>query len=135
MPKPKTPLLSVDCIVFDRDDRLLLIKRGNAPFKGRYALPGGFVDIGETVEAAALRELKEETGIDGKIIRLVGIYSDPKRDPRGHTVSAAFLIKPRSTRAVGGDDAASAEFVSDWRGQKLAFDHSVILADAIKALR
>lgn len=133
MPKPKTPLLSVDCIVFDRDDRLLLIKRANPPFKGRYALPGGFVDIGETVEDAALRELKEETGIDGKVIRLVGVYSDPKRDPRGHTVSAAFLIKPRSTKVVGGDDAASAEFVRDWRELKLAFDHSDILADALKA--
>lgn len=135
MPKPKTPLLSVDCIVFDRNDRLLLIKRGNPPFKGRYALPGGFVDIGETVEDAALRELKEETGIDGKVIRLVGVYSDPKRDPRGHTVSAAFLIKPRSTKVVGGDDAASAEFVSNWRALKLAFDHGSILADALKAAR
>lgn len=133
MPKPKTPLLSVDCIVFDRNDRWLLIKRGNPPFKGRYALPGGFVDIGETVEDAALRELKEETGIDGKVIRLVGVYSDPKRDPRGHTVSAAFLIKPRSTKVVGGDDAASAEFVSNWSEAKLAFDHGKILADALRA--
>ena len=133
MPKPKTPLLSVDCIVFDRDDRLLLIKRGNPPFKGRYALPGGFVDVGETVEDAALRELREETGIDGKVLRLIGVYSDPKRDPRGHTVSAAFLIKPRSAKVVSGDDAASAEFVSDWRELKLAFDHGKILADALKA--
>lgn len=132
MPKPKTPLLSVDCIVFDRDDRLLLIRRGNPPFKGRYALPGGFVDVGETVEDAALRELKEETGVDGKVIRLVGVYSDPKRDPRGHTVSAAFLIKPRSTKVVGGDDAASAQFVGNWRELKLAFDHGSILADALK---
>lgn len=132
MPKPKTPLLTVDCVVFDRKDRLLLIKRGHPPFKGSYALPGGFVDIGETVEAAALRELKEETGIEGKIISLIGVYSDPKRDPRGHSVSAAFLIRPKSTKAVGGDDAESAEFVADWRELKLAFDHGKILKDALE---
>lgn len=132
MAKPKTPLLTVDCVVFDRADRLLLIERGDPPFKGRYALPGGFVDVGETVEAAALRELKEETGIDGKIARLIGVYSDPKRDPRRHTASAAFLIRPRSTRVQQGSDAVSAAFVQDWRGLKLAFDHNQILADALE---
>lgn len=130
--KPKTPLLTVDCVVFDRADRLLLIKRGNPPFKGKYALPGGFVDVGETVEQAALRELEEETGLTGSIIKLIGVYSDPKRDPRGHTASAAFLIRPRGTKVVGGDDAADAAFVADWRGAKLAFDHNRILADALK---
>ena len=130
---PKTPLLTVDCVVFDRAGRLLLIRRANPPFKGRYALPGGFVDIGETVEAAALRELEEETGIEGKIIRPIGVYSNPKRDPRGHTVSAAFLVRPRSTKVVGGDDAASAAFVENWQSQKLAFDHNQIVADALKA--
>lgn len=126
--RPKTPLLTVDCIVLDRAGRLLLIKRGKAPFKGQYALPGGFVDIGETVEAAALRELKEETGIEGKIVRLLGVYSDPQRDPRGHTVSVAFLVRPRSTRVLAGDDAASAEWVAEWKGLKLAFDHGEIAA-------
>jgi 8-oxo-dGTP diphosphatase len=129
---PKTPLLSADCVVFDRAGRLLLIKRKDAPFKGRHALPGGFVEIGETVEQAALRELKEETGVEGKIVRLIGVYSDPKRDPRGHVVSAAFLVRPKSARAIAGDDAASAQFVSDWRVLKLAFDHSRIVADALK---
>lgn len=132
MAKPKTPLLTVDCVVFDRDGRLLLIKRGHPPFKGKYALPGGFVDVGETVEQAALRELKEETGIEGKIVRLIGVYSDPKRDPRAHSVSAAFLIKPRSTNARGGDDAQSAEFVAEWRALKLAFDHNHIMSDATR---
>lgn len=130
MAKPKTPLLTVDCVVFDREGRLLLIKRGHPPFKGKYALPGGFVDIGETVEQAALRELKEETGIEGKIVRLIGVYSDPKRDPRAHSVSAAFLIKPRSTKAKSGDDAESATFVENWKSLKLAFDHNKILVDA-----
>lgn len=130
MAKPKTPKLTADCVVFDRDGRLLLIRRRHAPFKDRYALPGGFVEIGETVEAAALRELREETGIEGRIVRLIGVYSDPKRDPRGHTVSTAFLIRPRSTKVQGGDDAESAAFVADWRGLKLAFDHNAIVADA-----
>lgn len=132
MSKPKTPLLTADCVVFDRNGRLLLIRRKNPPFKGKHALPGGFVDIGETIEQAALRELKEETGIDGKIIRMIGVYSEPKRDPRGHTVSAAFLIRPRSTKVQGGDDAEAAEFVTDWRKLKLAFDHNTILKDALK---
>jgi len=129
---PKTPLLTVDCVVFDRAGRLLLIKRAHPPFKGKYALPGGFVDVGETVEAAALRELKEETGVGGKVVRLIGVYSDPKRDPRGHTVSCAFLVRPRSTRVLGGDDAASAEWVADWRSAKLAFDHNTIARAAIR---
>ena len=130
--KPKTPLLTVDCVVFDESERLLLIRRAKPPFKGRYALPGGFVDIGETVEDAALRELHEETGIEGKIIRLIGVYSDPKRDPREHSVSCAYLIRPRSTKVSGGDDAASAAFIEDWKKQELAFDHNQIVADALK---
>lgn len=130
--KPKTPLLTADCVVFDRAGRLLLIKRKHTPFKGQYALPGGFVDIGETVEEAALRELDEETGIGGKIISLIGVYSNPKRDPRGHTVSTAFLIRPSSSKVAGGDDAESAEFVTEWKSLKLAFDHNKILADALK---
>lgn len=131
--KPQSPALTADCVVFDRAGRLLLIKRAKPPFKGFYALPGGFVDVGETVEAAALRELKEETGLDGKIERLIGVYSEPKRDPRGHTVSVAFLIRVRSTKAIGGDDADSAEFVEGWREQKLAFDHHKIVAAAVAA--
>src|SRR5262249_4069327 len=130
----KIPALTADCVVFDRAGRLLLIRRAKAPFKGACALPGGFVEYGETIEAGALRELKEETGIDGKIIRLVGIYSDPKRDPRGHTVSTAFLVRPRSTKVIGGDDASEAAFVADWRKVKLAFDHAKIIADALKLM-
>lgn len=130
--KPKTPLLTVDCVVFDRAGRLLLIKRANPPFKGVYALPGGFVDVGETVEQAALRELHEETGIAGKSVKLIGVYSDPKRDPRGHSVSCAFLVRPKLMHVSGGDDAASAAFVSNWKKAKLAFDHNAILADALK---
>lgn len=129
--QPRTPLLTVDCVVFDKTGRLLLIKRGNPPFKGQYALPGGFVDVGETVEAAALRELKEETGVDGEIVRLIGVYSDPDRDPRGHTVSVSFLVRSEMTEAISGDDAAEAHFVADWRALDLAFDHGRIVSDAL----
>jgi len=129
---PRTPLLSADRVVFDCIGRLLLIKRANPPFRGKYALPGGLVEIGETVEDAALRELHEETGIEGKIIALVGVYSDPKRDPRGHTVSTTFLVRPKSTKVEGGDDAASARFVEEWQDLELAFDHNRIVADAVK---
>lgn len=132
---PKSPALTADCVVFDRDGRLLLVRRKNPPFKGKYALPGGFVEIGETVEAAALRELREETGIEGKIIQLIGVYSNPKRDPRGHTVSTAFLVRPKSIKVRGGDDAASAEFVAAWKALKLAFDHNAILADALRVVK
>jgi ADP-ribose pyrophosphatase YjhB (NUDIX family) len=76
---PRIPALTVDCVVIDAERRLLLIRRGNPPFKGRYALPGGFVDVGETVEDACRRELMEETGVKAGRLELVGVYSDPKR--------------------------------------------------------
>lgn len=128
------PWLSVDCVVFDDEDRLLLIRRRNPPFQGGYALPGGFVDAGETVEAAALRELREETGLSGTILRLVGVYSDPKRDPRHHTVSVAYLVHVAAPdKLVPGDDAAAAEFVSAWKTVSLAFDHRKIVEDATRS--
>ena len=89
---PATPALITDCVVFDPHKRVLLVRRKNDPFAGCYALPGGFVNIGETVEAACHREVREETGlaIDERRLRLVGVYSDPGRDPRGHSVSVAY---------------------------------------------
>jgi 8-oxo-dGTP diphosphatase len=134
MPKPVTPLLTVDCVIFDAQDRLLLIRRAHEPFMDRHALPGGFVDVGETVEAAALRELKEETGVDGRIERLIGVYSDPGRDPRGHTVSVAFLMNAPGAKPQAGDDAAAAAFMADWRELSYAFDHAQIIADARKLM-
>ncbi len=134
MSKPVTPSLTVDCVVFDAHDRLLLIRRKHEPFTDRHALPGGFVDVGETVETAALRELKEETGVEGRIVRLVGVYSDPNRDPRGHTVSAAFLVAADGAIPHAGDDAAAAAFMADWRELSYAFDHAQIIADARKLM-
>ncbi len=130
MPPPKTPLLTVDCVVLNPRGEVLLIQRKNEPFKGHYALPGGFVDIGETVEDACRRELLEETGVKAGRLKLVGVYSDPNRDPRGHTASVVFLTRVRSTKLEAGDDAASAQWVANWRRLPLAFDHAKILADA-----
>ncbi|MEM7398474.1 MAG: NUDIX hydrolase [Pseudomonadota bacterium] len=130
---PPTPALTVDCVVFDPQGRVLLIRRGNEPFKGRYALPGGFVDVGESVEDGCRRELREETNLEVGDLLLIGVYADPDRDPRGHTVSVAYLAQlttPADPRA--GDDAAAAEWVEDWRAQHLAFDHAQVLEDAVK---
>lgn len=131
---PKTPSLTVDCVVFDAHDRLLLIRRAHEPFMDRYALPGGFVDVGETVEAAALRELGEETGVGGRVEKLVGVYSDPGRDPRGHNVSVAFLVSHTGDAPHAGDDAAAAAFMANWRDLNYAFDHALIIADARKLM-
>ena len=132
VPMHKQPALAADCVVFDKAGRLLLIRRKNPPFQGRYALPGGFVEYGERMEEAALRELREETGIAGRLVRLVGVYSRPDRDPRGHCVSAVYLIDPQGAEPVAGDDAAEAEYVADYRSLELAFDHNEIVADALR---
>lgn len=134
MPKPQTPLLTVDAVIIYQNSNIILIKRKNPPFQGEYALPGGFVDIGETVEHACIREAKEETNINVKITNLLGVYSDPKRDPRGHTVSIAFLCEPRTDHEnpQAQDDAADLDVVpfKNLPNIKLAFDHMNIVKDA-----
>jgi 8-oxo-dGTP diphosphatase len=134
MPFPATPALTTDCVVFDARGYVLLIRRKYDPFKGAYALPGGFVNVGETVENGCRRELKEETGLEVGALRLVGVYSDPDRDPRGHTCSIAYLAQVGRLEPRAGDDAAAAEWVADWRAEKLAFDHAQILGDAERLL-
>lgn len=128
------PAMTVD-IVARHAGRLLLIQRANDPFAGRWALPGGFVDEGETVEAAAVRELREETGLEvaEADLRLVGVFSAPGRDPRGWMISAAFAIDlPAEPAAVAGDDAAEAElFAEDALPRPLAFDHDEIVDRAL----
>jgi 8-oxo-dGTP diphosphatase len=136
MALPKTPTLTTDCVIFDPEGRVLLIRRGHPPFVGDYALPGGFVEIGETVEQACRREALEETGIKVDVLRLVGVYSDPARDPRGHTVSTAYAtILSRAIPPRAGSDAAGAEWIDDWRSVELAFDHAQIVRDAEALLR
>jgi 8-oxo-dGTP diphosphatase len=134
MPRPRTPLLATDCVAIDGKGRVLLIRRGHPPFKGRHALPGGFVDIGETVEDACRRELMEETGVEAHTLELVGVYSDPRRDPRNHTCAVVFLTRLRRAKPRAGDDAVAAEWVEDWRKLELAFDHARILRDAERLL-
>jgi len=132
---PKTPALTTDCVAVDARGRVLLIRRGNPPFTGRYALPGGFVEVGETVEDACRRELMEETGVKAGRLELIGVYSDPGRDPRGHTCSVAFRTRVARATPKAGDDAAAAEWVSDWTKVELAFDHARILGDAGRLMR
>ncbi|MFX1385278.1 MAG: NUDIX domain-containing protein [Promethearchaeota archaeon] len=135
MPKPVTPLLTVDAVILvNNKSALVLIRRRNPPFQGMLALPGGFVDIGESVEEACIREAYEETNINVKIIKLIGVFSDPKRDPRGHNVSIAFLCEPRTKneKPKAKDDAAALEIVvlSKILSLKLAFDHIKIIEKA-----
>jgi 8-oxo-dGTP diphosphatase len=123
--------LAVDAL-WIRERRVLLVRRGRPPFRGEWALPGGFVEVGETVERAVVRELREETGLTGRPGRLVGVYSDPARDPRHHTVSVVFEIVGRGGAPKGGDDAAFAAWVPLSPRPALAFDHGRILADALR---
>jgi 8-oxo-dGTP diphosphatase len=129
---PRNPSLAVDCVVFDPAGRLLLIRRKNPPFQGQCALPGGYVDYGESTEHAAARELKEETGLVATSVALIGVYSNPQRDPRGHVVSIAYRIETAGHDPHAGDDAAAAAFVAGWEDLDLAFDHNTIVADAVR---
>lgn len=129
----EVPTLATDAILIE-DGQLLLIRRGNDPEAGAWALPGGFVEVGETVEAACVRELAEETGIKAEIVELVGVYSDPDRDPRGHIISTPFVVRrtPASEDAepAGADDAAEAGFFDLVDLPELAFDHAEIVGEA-----
>ncbi len=124
------PRLTVDAVV-ERRGRLLLVRRRSAPFQGSWALPGGFVGRGERLEEAVLRELLEETGLEGRLLGIVGAYSRPDRDPRGHTVSVVYAVAPVRGRARGGDDAAEAAWHRMDRLPELAFDHPEVVADYV----
>ena len=130
MPTPVTPLLTVDIIIemVDRDDRPIVLIERRYPPHG-WALPGGFVDVGETLEQAAVREAMEETCLEVKLSRLLGCYSDPDRDPRGHTVSAVY-IGEASGKPRAEDDAKTVKLYNlNELPEDLAFDHAKILAD------
>ncbi len=129
MAEPETPKLMVD-VVIPSEEGVVLICRGGEPFEGHWALPGGFVEVGETVHEAAVREVAEETGLAVEVSRLVGVYSQPDRDPRGHNVSVAFLARVLGGQMQAASDAAEVE-VLDPDTVELAFDHRRIISDAM----
>nr|MDO8044594.1 NUDIX hydrolase [Candidatus Baldrarchaeota archaeon] len=128
----KTPTLTVDAIIKTNDDKVVLVKRKNPPYKGWWALPGGIVEYGETVEEAVKREVKEETGLEVEIEKLVNVYSDPNRDPRGHFISICFLCRRIGGTLEAATDAAEVSVfpLKEVRNLKLAFDHKKMLKDA-----
>jgi len=129
------PAVTTDIVVLaDREAGLsvLLIRRKGEPFAGQWALPGGFLDQGETLPACAARELKEETGLVAPHLTLVGAYGDPGRDPRGWTVSVAWLARVSAdVSPVAGDDAAEVGWFAIDALPELAFDHGRIVAEAL----
>jgi len=128
----KKPTLTVDAIIKTNDDKIVLVKRKNPPYKGWWALPGGIVEYGETVEEAVKREVKEETGLEVEIEKLVNVYSDPNRDPRGHFISICFLCRRIGGTLEAATDAAKVSVfpLKEVRNLKLAFDHKKMLKDA-----
>lgn len=133
MARPKTPALTADVIIelVDRPGHpIVLIERAHPP--SGWALPGGFVDLGETVEQAAVREVQEETGLQVRLKTLLGIYSDPGRDRRGHTVSAVYVGQSTGTPAAGDDAGGVGVFESGMFPSPLAFDHGLILQDYLR---
>ncbi|MFZ8785922.1 NUDIX domain-containing protein [Thermocrinis sp.] len=133
--EPKTPYLAVDGVVRlwegERFKGIVLVERRYEPLG--YALPGGFVEVGETVEKAVLREVKEETGLDAQIVKLLGVYSEPNRDPRFHVVSVVFVLDAYG-EPKGGDDAKKAVVfpIEDLPFDKIVFDHAKILKDFLR---
>lgn len=135
------PSLTVDVVAFTKhDDRLhvLLVKRANEPFAGKWALPGGYVDMDESLEAAARRELKEETGVKDAQLEQLYAYGDPDRDPRERTITVAYfgLIPAAALPSEdGGSDAEQARWFPEDELPELAFDHDQIVGDALKKLQ
>jgi len=132
-PRPQTPLLTVDVLVHLPGQGIVLVQRKNPPHG--WALPGGFVDLGESCEAAALREAREETGLEVELTALLGVYSDPARDPRGHTASAVYTALALDPgQLMAGDDAAQAAVFPLDALPPLAFDHARIVHDYVTRL-
>jgi 8-oxo-dGTP diphosphatase len=125
---------AVDAII-EKNGKVLLVKRNFPPFRGKYAIPGGIVEYGETVEAAVVREVREETGLEVEVQEILGVYSDPKRDPTRRLIAVAFIVK-----IIGGRLKQKSLEIQDVRWfnlkeisrKKLAFDHAKILRDYMK---
>jgi len=129
------PAVTADSIVITKEvePKVLLIERGDEPFKGCWAFPGGFMNMDETTEQCAIRELEEETGLKVNEVHQIGAYSKVDRDPRGRTVTVAYLAIVAAPMAVNGqDDAAKAQWFPLTALPELAFDHDEIMRDAVK---
>lgn len=132
------PSVTTDCVIFGFDDvklKVLLVERGMAPYKGRWAFPGGFLNMDESAEEGALRELKEETGLEGAYIRQFHTFSAPQRDPRERVITIAYYALVKMQEVKGGDDASDARWFALDEMPPLAFDHDQILRKAEKTLR
>lgn len=130
--------MTADCVVFSREETglsVLLIERVNEPFKGCWAFPGGFMDMDEDAEACAIRELKEETGLEIRSMKQVGAFTEVNRDPRGRTVSIAFYAVIEKSEVKGSDDAAQARWFPIDSVPPLAFDHEEILRMALEEIK
>ena len=130
------PAVTADCVVMTNEPqpKVLLIQRGADPYKGAWALPGGFMNMDETTEQCAIRELEEETGLKVAKVHQIGAYSKVDRDPRGRTITVAYLaIIDSPENVIGQDDAAKAEWFPITELPHLAFDHYDIMKDAITA--
>lgn len=124
--KYDNPSPTADCIIYDEEKGVVLIERNNEPHG--LALPGGFVNTGETVEHAAIREMKEETGLDIELLGIIGVYSRPDRDPRFHTMTVTYVAKPKDiSQLMAGDDASNAHFRKLEDIPHLCFDHDEAL--------
>ncbi|MDQ4015208.1 MAG: NUDIX hydrolase [Thermoproteota archaeon] len=139
----KNPVPAVDFLIAkDHNSKILLVRRQSDPFKGILSVPGGFINEGETAENAMTREAKEETSLVVEPIAILGVYSDPQRDPRMHTISVTFISKILQGNEDAGDDAAALQWVNIEdeldgliQSQKIAFDHSKILNDYKKWMK
>lgn len=129
MPRPPQvhPWATVDGLLL-LDGKLVAVLRRNPPFRGMPALPGGFLELGETTEAAVVREVREETGLETRVSHLVGVFSDPERDPRGHTVTAAYALERTGGMLRAGSDAKDVVLLDPDRLPPMAFDHARIVA-------
>lgn len=128
----RKPSLTCDGLVL-REGKALLVKRGREPFRGCLALPGGFVEYGESTEDCVVREVREETGLDTEVVRLIGAYSEMGRDPRGHFVTLLYLLRERGGALKAGDDAESAGFFDVADLPDMAFDHERMIREGLRA--
>ncbi|MBL8002472.1 MAG: NUDIX hydrolase [Flavobacteriales bacterium] len=129
MPSDQRVALTVDAVVTDARGRVLVMERGTGPFRGSWVLPGGYVDPGETVEQACIREVREELGLAVKLTGLIGIYSEPGRDPRGAVVSIAYRAEVTGGTLTVTDEARAHRWLEPEEEVPMGFDHARILAD------